>query len=584
MLRTVGVLAILLVAGVSWVVLRGIAARAELQAALPLAGEIQQELQAGNAQAAVLSLARVSERAETAHALTSDPVWSLFEAVPVLGSNLRAFGDLAEILRDVTAEASEPFAQIAGGMDVSALTPVGGRIPIDPLVQAEPHIGTASQALTAAAERAMEIDTTLTVPQVSAGVEEFQGVMAETATTLDAVHRAALLLPTMLGLEGPREYLLIFQNNAELRASGGIPGALAIIRAEGGTVDMTQQASSADFPEYPEPVLDLPLEVRGLYSDLVGTYLQDVTLTPDFPTSAALAREMWQREFGADVDGVVSFDPVGLSGILAAIGPLTLPDGDVLTAENVVPKLLSEVYVRYPDPSAQDDYFAGVAAATFDAIAAGGYDGAAMLKALAAAGAEHRILVWSADEQEQETIAGTDVATVLPAEDGPDETLLGVFFNDATGAKMDFYLQTAVQHSTAVCRADGAANYRASVQLTNSVPAEAVAALPDYITGAGLFGVEPGYIKTRVVVYGPEGGATLASSLDGEEPVYQAGTDGTRPVALVDVLLAPGETSTLHVDFLGSGPVEGELGIRVTPQTTASVVSRSALSCGSVPE
>ena len=151
----------------------------------------------------------------------------------------------------------------------------------------------------------------------------------------------------MLGASGPRNYLLLFQNPAELRATGGIPGAVALVHTENGKISLTQQASSADFPHYTPSVLELPLETRGLYGNIVGEYLQDVTMTPYFPLSGQLAREMWKRQFGTEVDGVLSMDPVTLSYLLRATGPIALPTGDTLTSDNAVKLLLSDVYARY---------------------------------------------------------------------------------------------------------------------------------------------------------------------------------------------------------------------------------------------
>ncbi|MBA2774339.1 MAG: DUF4012 domain-containing protein [Nocardioidaceae bacterium] len=73
--------------------------------------------------------------------------------------------------------------------------------------------------------------------------------------------RAVKLLPPMLGPDGPRSYLVMFQNTAELRAAGGIPGAIAIIRAAGGKLRLTQQGDAGSLGSYRWPVL--PLAVNG---------------------------------------------------------------------------------------------------------------------------------------------------------------------------------------------------------------------------------------------------------------------------------------------------------------------------------
>ena len=77
---------------------------------------------------------------------------------------------------------------------------------------------------------------------------------------------------------------------------------------------------------------------------------------------------MWLRETGVDVSGVISLDPVSLSYLLEATGPVALPTGDVLTSENAVDLLLNGVYLRYADPRDQDAFFAAAAGSVFGAL------------------------------------------------------------------------------------------------------------------------------------------------------------------------------------------------------------------------
>ena len=63
-------------------------------------------------------------------------------------------------------------------------------------------------------------------------------------------------------------------------------------------------------------------EQQQIYSTRLGKYMQDVNLTPDFPTAAATAQAMWERKTGQRVDGVISMDPVALGYVLDATGPV----------------------------------------------------------------------------------------------------------------------------------------------------------------------------------------------------------------------------------------------------------------------
>ncbi|TAM69490.1 MAG: DUF4012 domain-containing protein [Microbacteriaceae bacterium] len=567
-----------------WVTARAFQAKGDLQTSVALVSTIQSQIAAGDAKAATVTTAALEKRVHAARAATSDPIWRAAEIIPVLGANLTAVRELSSVASEVTDRSIRPLARIAGSLSLSGFKPADGVVPLQPLVRVAPTITAANAALQEGLSTVRRIDTSGTLGVVTDAVSRLRAGLQAAGTATDALSRATRLLPDMLGLNGPRTYLLVVQNNAEARSTGGIVGALALIRTQDGAIRLVQQASSSDFPNFPSPVLPLPAATQRLYGDITGEFIQDVTLTPSFPLSAELAREMWKLRFGTEVDGVISIDPVALSYLLTATGPVTVGTGDELTSDNVVRVLLSEAYARYSDPLQQNAFFASVAAAVFEKVARGGVDPRAMVTALARAGAEHRILLWSAHATEQSSIAQTTLAGTLPVS-SPTHHDFGVYLNDATGAKMDYYLHTSVQVGMAGCRADKRPNYSVSVTLSSSAPADAATTLPPYVTGAGLSGVAPGDIHTAVAVYAPPGAVLLAVQSAGKNVAVQRAEDEGHAVAHVFVRLTPGQSVTFDFQFVGaSAPPAGQadsasVGVQATPGVSATEVRRMALPC-----
>jgi hypothetical protein len=295
--------------------------------------------------------------------------------------------------------------------------------------------------------------------------------------------------------------------------------------------------------------------------------------------TAQLAVKMWTTRFGGRIDGVIAIDPVTVGYLLAATGPVTIADGQRLEAGNVVPLLLSDVYRDYSDPAAQDAVFASAASAVFSKVASGAADAGALVRALAQAGAERRILIWSGHPAEQAVLASTTLAGGLPASTRTTAGI-GVYFNDATGGKMDYYLKSTVSVASGVCRADGTPSSRVTVTLTNTAPADAGTALPSYVTGNGIFGVLAGMIRTRVVVYGPDGGLLVSTTGGGAygNPT-RAGTDTGRPVTVATVDLRPGVTKTVVVDLLNLKQKAPDARLTVTPTLGGIVDPNVALTC-----
>jgi hypothetical protein len=221
-----------------------------------------------------------------------------------------------------------------------------------------------------------------------------------------------------------------------------------------------------------------------------------------------------------------------------------------MTADNAVQLLLSDVYAKYPDPVVQDAFFASAASAVFDKVASGGFDTKAFVSALTQSSNEGRLRLWSADKAEQGRISGTPVAGELPTAT-TDSSQFAVYLNDGTGSKMDYYLQKRVSVGSSVCRKDGRPTSVVQITIKNTAPADAATSLPAYVTGGGNFGVEPGKIKTLLAAYAPENAIFLGATKDGKTTAVQTATDGGHPVAQLQTLLAPGESLTYRVAFLG---------------------------------
>jgi hypothetical protein len=368
----------------------------------------------------------------------------------------------------------------------------------------------------------------------------------------------------------------MFQNPAEPRASGGNPGALALIGTDGGRISLVQQATTADFPRFPEPVLPLPKATAGVYGNLTGRFLQDVTLTPRFELSASLASEMWAQRFGTRVDGVLSIDPVALGYLLAATGPIDLPTGDQLTADNAADLLLNGVYQRYPDGAEQDAFFAAASAAVFERISGGSFDATKLIGALAQAGEERRVLVWSAAEDEQALLAGTTLIDLLPTAEQQADAF-GVYVNDTTGSKMGYYLDVQTETGVAQCGSNGQV-LGLRLKVTNTAPADAATSLSSYITGAGQAGVTPGNFRFNIAVYTPPGSYTQGVQRDGADLPVQPALDGDFPLSQFRLELAPGESTTIDVGVVTSG-VSKQPFVVSTPKLHLSETRQVALSC-----
>jgi hypothetical protein len=565
----------------AWVVVRGLQAKSHLLRAAAAVTQLDRQAGSGDVSAQRLSLATLQREAHAARAETADPVWRAMAAVPFAGRNEKTISAVASAVDDLAVRALPPLVEASATLDLRQLAPHAGTIDIAELQRISGPVVNANDAVSQIRERVDGLPTAGLLPQVRVALAQLRAGLLTASRTTATAARAVTLLPPMLGANGPRTYAVLFLNNAELRSAGGIPGSWAILRADAGHVDIVNQGSALDVNSRLQGGVAVPPDVAAVYTNRAGTFFQDATLGPDFPSTAALASAMLQQAYGVRLDGVVATDPVALAALLKATGPVALPLGGSLTADNAVSLLLSDVYRTVPDPKQQDLFFGLAAKAVFDALSNGQGHAGAVIGSLADAADAGRLSVWSARRGEQAELAASPLAGQLPATDGASKPTIGVFLNDGTAAKLDYYLHEKVDVGAANCPANRLA-YRVRITLTSAVPSSG---LPAYVTGAGVPGLVSGSIRTQVYVYAPTGGAVQTATADGSPARLGAGVVAGRSVGIVTVDLAPGQTSTLDVTVL-TGVVSTSTrahdvvpGVRLTPLATPALLQVAASGC-----
>jgi len=583
LLRVALILMLLLMAAAAWVVYSGLRAKANLLHAADDVATLQSQAESGNVAGEHVSLARLQREAHSARLETAGPIWRLARRTPIVGSNAAAITTVAAAVDNLAQHALPSLVDASGAVDLQTIAPHDGRIDLSPIQHAAPAVVDAAAAVSQVRDQVAGISTSGLLPVVRRSVLQLKSDLDAAATTTSTAARAVTLLPPMLGASQPRTYALLFQNNAEVRATGGIAGSWAIVHVDHGAVQIVKQGSAGDVNSHVSGV-PVPPDVAALYTNRPGTFFQDVDMAPSFPTDATLASEMFKQAYGIDVDGVISTDPVALAGLLKATGPVQLPRGGSLSASNAVSLLLSQVYQNIQDPHQEDVFFAQAANAVFTALSAGQGDARATVKALADAAGAGRLTVWSRHADEEKLLAGTELAGAMPASERPESPTIGVFLNDGTAAKLDYYLREKVGVTSAASCPAGQIGLHVLVTLTSTVPADAKG-LPAYVTGEATAGVSLGTMGTQVVVTAPVGGSIVSATVNGVRSSMGTGNESGRSEGLVFVDLAPGETKTIDVQLVTADlPADIRAhgldpNLRLTPLAAPALVHLPHISC-----
>lgn len=150
----------------------------------------------------------------------------------------------------------------------------------------------------------------------------------------------------ILGFKKPVTYMVLFQNNMELRPTGGFIGSFALIDVAAGKISnwKVYDVYDADgqLPGYvrpPEPIFNHLREAQW--------WLRDSNWDPDFPTSARRATWFLDKSLDRQVRGVVAINLEVLREILVAVGPIELEGGEVINADNFYRNIQDEVHESF---------------------------------------------------------------------------------------------------------------------------------------------------------------------------------------------------------------------------------------------
>lgn len=236
---------------------------------------------------------------------------------------------------EIMIETAEPYADIIGlgGGDAGADETANDRI--DFLVQTIESILPRADEIAVKADLARQelnkIDPSR-YPETFRGTEirdNLRTVIELVNTGADFVANGKPLMeaaPYLIGADDTRRYLLIFQNDKELRATGGFLTAYSIIEVSNGKVVPTTSNDIYNLDdkytpsvEAPEPIIDL---IRGPYILDPNYRLRDMNWSPDFSESMEFFLEEAESAGITDVDGVIAVDTEVAVKLLEVIGPI----------------------------------------------------------------------------------------------------------------------------------------------------------------------------------------------------------------------------------------------------------------------
>jgi hypothetical protein len=491
------------------------------------------------------------------------PAGKLLAWVPVHGGDLAAAAELLPIAAGVAAAGDRSFRALAPALDLMdgpERDAEGGAglierfLPL--LAAAQPELQAAQRELAQAERVRQGLNANRLSPQVSRLLAQLD----RTLPWFDTGVSALLLAPTLLGSEGPRTYLILIQNNHELRATGGFLSGVGELHINEG-----RMAPLGFLDSYAVDNLNVPHDVAppDLQAVLSGElwFFRDTNWDADFPASARRAMQVYADDRGVQVDGVIALDLYAVQGLIGAVGAVKVTGlAEPLTSATV----LEVIQTAWGDSSGggadlawhrhRKDFMGPIAGAVMDRLLSGEeLDFLKVARATKQALDEKHLLIYLEEPQAATIVRNRNWDGALPATSFGDRLLVvdsNVGFN-----KVDASIEREIDYRVDMEAPDGP-QARLTLTYRNRSTQSVTQCHREPAYGAKYADLMEGCYWDYIRVYVPAGCRLLAGpvytpSFSGEPPpvLSPAVGAGDWEVWTAFVELAPGAEQILTLEY-----------------------------------
>ena len=449
----------------------------------------------GNLELASLKFDNAEKKAATIRESMDASLEAMGDTMPSLQAQMLNIRNLTELVGQANGKLLQPLIRQMGEHPLSAIQGENG-ILTAPLCNYLDFLQTILPDLQAFTTAASAAD--LSLVDSDGEMTEYLSKLREVLALYEADPTVLSRMKTVLGADGDRFYVVAAQNSAEVRASGGFPGAVGSIQITDGVLVLNDFKKVYNvFASYTLPSAKItPTEARLFHSGLAVP--RDADYCPDFERVASIWAMAYETKMNQPVDGVISMTPAIVQKLLAVSGQeITLFDGTILNGENAATELQHDLYFRYfggeyvvNATSVTDQLFADAAKKVMQKLTEN-LEPAHLLGYLTVAKdafEDHTLMLWAKDEGEQEMIRKLGWDASLNAD--PENPWAGIYFNCTIASKMGWYLAVDTEIGPRTQNEDTSYTYPVTVTFTNTITPEEARSAQAYITGgsSGNFG------------------------------------------------------------------------------------------------
>jgi hypothetical protein len=432
------------------------------------AAELQQAndaLSSGSTGDAQQALADARGNVDGAQGHVNGLVADLWSHLPVLGPAVEDGRHLVAALDQATTAATIGVNLIAKATSSDSQLIDGTQVNLHDLKQLSmrvhkigPHLKAAQAEI--AAVRGND-------PLVGGKIDSLKKRATKQLSTTEASYRKfrPLLdaLPSVLGADGPRTYLLTIMNPAEQRFSGGATLQMASITFDNGVIAFGPSRSVTQVDQA-KPFLNWPAVQGNIFHPPGQRRLASATYSPWWQVSGEELLRAWQAQTGQRCQGLIAVDLQALAELFRITGPMQVPGYGELNADNLV-QTLAGSYDSFQDPVRRQRLNNALVPAFKQKFLSGG-DFVQKARSLQLDAKGRHVALYFRDRPAQQAFAKAGFAGNLSL---TRHDYLGVFSQNLNGSKADYWQQRHVDIQVALA-ADGSAYEHLTLDVVNASP------------------------------------------------------------------------------------------------------------------
>ena len=500
----------------------------------------------------------------------NDPFWSLVAKFPFLKGDIKAVNELLDIVDDACNLIVHPFIVQAKGHPLSDLKTEGGLN----VRLINSYLEFAETIVPVVDEMAVRINSIEFGPISKGAVGDYTDKLESLIETYEHFKKYIPLVEAFCGHGEDKFYIMLAQNSAEIRASGGFPGSMGTVRIEDGVLDIGDFVSVYDLlpmgQAFDSGITDQEIQLFGY---MYAGQSHDACFNPHFARVGEITKASYEEYNPEFVDGIISLTPAVIQDILNFLdATISLEDGSILDGTNATRIIQRELYIIYQGVEGYafvnndyvDSMFAETAKQAMDVLVSNfKLEKLPEYVKLFEHGFQNRtIMLWLADPKEEKLVEAVGASGNL--NNDKNNPKAGIYFSVCDPSKLGMFVEILPELSEPTVLPDGSREYTMKVTLNNYLNEY----LDKYFINSWfVLGGYGGNIQSYVYFFAPAGGTV--SDFEIEPLIWQDVMldeyEDLEVGYMLNLFLVPDEPITVTYKITTAPGVETPLTIDMTP-------------------